>query len=95
MQTKDKVIVGTGAAGSAATAGTCIGVTASLTGPAAHLGGYATAQILLGGGPALSTGIAAIGGPVVAGALASTGVGLAVIGLGYGGYHIYRKWLSR
>lgn len=91
MQTKDKVILGAGAAGSAATAGTCIGVTASLTGPVAHLGGYATAQLILGGGPALSTGIAAVGGPVIAGALASTGVGLAAIGLGYGGYHLYKR----
>jgi|FLYL01.1.fsa_nt_gi hypothetical protein len=93
MQTKDKVILGTGAAGSAATAGTCIAVTTSLTGPIAHLGGYATAQIILGGGPALSTGIATIGGPIVAGAIASAGVGLAIIALGYGGYHLY-KWVT-
>ena len=94
MQAREKIILGSDAAGSAATAGTCRGTTAALSGPAANLGGYATAQILLGswaGGPALSTTIAMVG-PVAAGAIAATGVGLAIVGLGYGGYHLY-KWV--
>ncbi len=90
MQIKDKVILGAGATGAAATAGTCVAVTASLSGPIANLGGYATAQLLIGGGPALSTAIATVG-PVAAGALASTGVGIAIVGLEYGGYHLYKR----
>jgi hypothetical protein len=46
-------------------------------GPAANLGGYAVAQVIAGsvglGGPALSTAIAAVGGPVVAGAAVAAG----------------------
>ena len=69
-------------AGLAAGAGTgagLAGATAALTGPAAILGGYAVAQVMAGsvglGGPALSTAIAAVGGPVVAGAAVAAGVG--------------------
>jgi len=79
-------------AGLAAGAGTgagLAGATAALTGPAANLGGYAVAQVMAGsvglGGPALSTAIAAIGGPVVAGAAVAAGVG-------YGAYRV-AKWI--
>jgi hypothetical protein len=54
------------------TGASLVGATAALSGPAANLGGYAVAQVVAGsvglGGPALSVGIAAVGGPVVAGA---------------------------
>jgi hypothetical protein len=79
-------------AGLAAGAGTgagLAGATAALTGPAANLGGYAVAQVMAGsvglGGPALSTAIAAVGGPVVAGAAVAAGVG-------YGVYRV-AKWI--
>ena len=79
-------------AGLAAGAGTgagLVGATAALTGPAANLGGYAVAQVVAGsvglGGPALSMGIAAVGGPVVAGAAVAAGVG-------YGAYRL-AKWI--
>ena len=79
-------------AGLAAGAGTgagLAGATAALTGPAANLGGYAVAQVMAGsvglGGPALSTAIAAVGGPVVAGAAVAAGVG-------YGAYRV-AKWI--
>lgn len=79
-------------AGMAAGAGTgagLAGATAALTGPAANLGGYAVAQVMAGsvglGGPALSTAIAAVGGPVVAGAAVAAGVG-------YGAYRV-AKWI--
>lgn len=67
----------------AATGAHLVGSTAALTGSAANLGGYITAQTVasslgLTAGPALSVGIAAIGGPVVAGALAVAGVGAGV-----------------
>ena len=91
MQTREKVIWGSGAVGSAATAGTYLWTTAMLSGPVANLGGYATAQILLGGGPALSATIAMVG-PVAAGVVAATGVGVAIVSLGYGGYHL-SKWV--
>lgn len=81
-------------AGLAAGAGTgagLVGATAALTGPAANLGGYAVAQMVAGsvglGGPALSTAIAAVGGPVVAGAV-------VVAGVGYGAYRV-AKWIFR
>lgn len=65
------------------------GATAALSGPVANLGGYAVAQMLAGsvglGGPALSVGLAAVGGPVVAGAAVAAGVG-------YGTYRVAR-WL--
>ena len=79
-------------AGLAAGAGTgagLAGATAALSGPAANLGGYAVAQVMAGsvglGGPALSTAIAAFGGPVVAGAAVAAGVG-------YGTYRV-AKWI--
>lgn len=72
-------------AGLVASAGTgagLAGATAALSGPVANLGGYAVAQIAAGsvglGGPALSTAIAAVGGPVVAGAAVAAGVGYGV-----------------
>jgi len=72
--------------GGVAAAGTGIGLVAAsstLSYPAANLGGYAVAQSLIGGGVATSTSIAAIGGPLIAGALATAGVGLAVGGYIY------------
>jgi hypothetical protein len=64
------------------TVGTGVGLaakTAALTGPAANLGGYAVAQSLGSAvgiaGPALSTGIAAVGGPIVVGVALAVGVG--------------------
>jgi hypothetical protein len=79
-------------AGLAAGAGTgagLAGATAALSGPAANLGGYAVAQVMAGsvglGGPALSTAIAAVGGPLVASAAVAAGVG-------YGAYRV-AKWI--
>jgi hypothetical protein len=50
-----------------------VAATAALSGAVANLGGYAVAQMVAGsvglGGPALSLGIAAVGGPVVEGHL--------------------------
>lgn len=78
-------------AGLAAGAGTGAGLaiaTAALTGPAANLGGYAVAQVIAGsvglGGPALSTAIAAVGGPVVAAVAVTAGVG-------YGAYRVAKR----
>ena len=73
-------------AGLAAGAGTgagLAGATAALSGPAAHLGGLRGRAS--DGGPALSTAIAAVGGPVVAGAAVAAGVG-------YGAYRV-AKWI--
>ncbi len=77
-------------AGCAATAGTgggFIGATAALAAPTANLGGYAVAQMIAGsvgcGGPWLSGAIAAVGGPVVVGAVVAGG-------LGYGVYRLVR-----
>lgn len=79
-----------GAAASAGVGGSMIGATAALTGPTANLGGYAVAQMAAGsvglGGPALSAGIAAVGGPFVVGAALTAGVG-------YGVYRLF-KWFS-
>jgi hypothetical protein len=75
-----------GTASAAGTGGTLVGITAGLSGPAANLGGYATAQIVAGSvapilaGPGLTTSIAVLGGPLVAGGLVIAGVGA----LGYG-----------
>jgi hypothetical protein len=78
-----------GLAAGAGTGAGLAGATAALTGPAANLGGYAVAQVVAGsvglGGPALSTAIAAVGGPVVAGAAVAAGVG-------YGAYRV-AKWI--
>lgn len=78
-----------GLATGAGTGAGLAGATAALTGPAANLGGYAVAQVMAGsvglGGPALSTAIAAVGGPVVAGAAVAAGIG-------YGAYRV-AKWI--
>jgi hypothetical protein len=81
-------------AGLAAGAGTgtgLAGATAALTGPAANLGGYEVAQVTAGsvglGGPALSTAIAAVGGPVVAGAAVAAGDG-------YGAYRVAKRFFG-
>lgn len=86
---------GIGVAG-ATTAGLTT-ITTGLSAPAANLGGYATAQIVasasgastLGiGGPALTTAIAAMGGPIIAGLALAGGLGL----LTYGGLRLIRRW---
>ncbi len=78
-----------GLAAGVGTGGELAGARAALTGPAAILGGHAIAQVMAGsvglGGPALSTAIAAVGGPVVAGAA-------VVAGVGYGAYRV-AKWI--
>lgn len=66
--------------------------TAIPTEPTVNLGGHSAAQEVAGaigtatgisiGGPMQSAGIAAIGGPVVAGVLAATAIGGAVYGTG-------------
>lgn len=82
------IVAGTAAA--TATGSSMVAATAALTGPVANLGGYAVAQMAAGsiglGGPALSAGIAAVGGPVVVGVALTAGVG----------YGIYRLvgWLA-
>jgi hypothetical protein len=79
----------TGLVAGAGTGAGLVGATAALSGPAANLGGYAVAQMVAGsvglGGPALSMGIAAVGGPFVAGAVLAAGVG-------YGTYRV-AKWI--
>lgn len=86
MKRVDKAALAAGATTSAATTGTFIAVTASLSGPAANLGGYATAQIVVGStvsslaGPALATVISTVGGPVVAGGIVVVGAGALVFG---------------
>lgn len=93
---KKAAAAGVGAAG--VTGGGLVAVTAGLSGPAANLGGYATAQIVasasgasaLGiGGPALTTAIAAMGGPITAGIVFSGGVGF----LTYGSIKLIKRWL--
>ena len=98
---RNTIIAGAAGGGTAAgtTAGTLTCITASISGPAANLGGYATAQVVasaigVSGGPALSAGIAAVGGPLVAGTIATAGVGVVAAGLGAGGYALYR-WSRR
>jgi hypothetical protein len=82
--TKAANAAGVGAAG--ATGGTLVAITSGLAGPAANLGGYATAQIVAStlapslAGPALATGISIIGGPVIAGGALAIGVGAAAYG---------------
>lgn len=92
---KKAVVAGVGAA--SVTGGGLVAVTAGLSGPAANLGGYATAQILasasgastLGiGGPALATAIAALGGPITAGIALAGGVGL----LTFGSVKLIKRW---
>lgn len=73
-----------GIAGTAGTAGTLLGMSASITWPASNLSGYIVAGRILGGGAATSAKIAALGGPVVAGSLASLGIGALVAGIAYG-----------
>ncbi len=97
MKSSGKVTVAAGSTGAVGSAATMTGITAGLSGPVANLGGYATAQIVassigVGGGPALSVGIAAIGGPIVAGALAATGVGLLAAGAGYGIFKLVQSY---
>lgn len=87
--------------GAIGTAGTFIAMTARLSGPAANLGGYATAQKIASGlaniglnvpqGPALTKMISSVGGPKVAGAAAAVGVGLLIAGAAAGGYYLYNK----
>lgn len=103
-QKKDRVlraaVIG-GNIGAIGTAGTLIAMTASLSGPAANLGGYATAQKIASGlasiglkvpqGPALTKMISSVGGPKVAGAAAAVGIGLLVAGAAAGGYYLYTK----
>ncbi len=84
--------VAAGAAGTTLTGAVLTTATASLTGPAANLGGYIVAQQVAGaigaatgtslGGAALSVGIATIGGPIVAGTLACAAVGTLAYGAG-------------
>jgi len=82
-----------GIVSASATGGSLIGYTVALTGPAANLGGYATAQVvasslpLVSGGPALSLAVAALGGPATAGVLLCVGVGATV----YGGCKLINK----
>jgi hypothetical protein len=89
MSEHNRKAVMAGVVAGGATATSLVAATASLSGPAANLGGYAVAQMIAGsvglGGPALSAGIAAIGGPVVAGAILS-GI------VGYGAYRV-AKWI--
>jgi hypothetical protein len=82
-----------GVVGATGTGSTLVGITAGLSGPAANLGGYATAQIVASGvgagsigigGPALATAVAFVGGPIVAGAILTVGVGAAIGGAVYG-----------
>ena len=81
MDTASKAgLTGTSLAGGGLTV-----TTATLSAPTANLGGYATAQIVagkvgMGGGPALSVAIKAVGGPLVAGTIASVGVGVVIWG---------------
>lgn len=86
-----------GAASGGAAAGSAMGGASLVmaSSPAANLGGYAVAQVAakaigVGAGPALSTTIAAVGGPVV---VAGAGVLAAAVVVGGVAYGISR-WLT-
>ena len=49
---------------------------AMISWPVSNFGGYALAQLLFGGGPAVSALIAGLGGPLIAGGIFCLGVGL-------------------
>ncbi len=89
MKNHKKEIIGLVAVGG--TGVSLVGATTMLSAPTANLGGYAVAQTIAGsvgfGGPGLSIGLAAIGGPAVAGAALAAGVGCCA-------YSIAR-WLFR
>ena len=60
------------------TAGTLFGMSKAIAWPASNLAGYIVAGRILGAGAATSAKVAAVGGPVVAGGLASLSVGALV-----------------
>lgn len=66
-----------GIGGTAVSGGAMIGAASA----AGNLGGYAVAQTLFSGGPALSMAIASLGGPLVAGGLLAGLIGLLTGGL--------------
>lgn len=78
-----------GLAGAGGT-GAALGIgAASISFPLSNFGGYALAQVLFGGGPALSALIAGVGGPLIAGLLCSLGVGLIAAALGAVGWLVF------
>lgn len=95
MKKVDKVAIGAGVTGGVGTGSAIAITTAGLSGPAANLGVYAAAQTLLAGtglgGAALATGIAAVGGPIVAVPLAILGVG----GVCWGGVKLVGKLFGK
>ena len=96
MQDETKAgLIATGGAGAG-----LVGTTATLSAPTMNLGGYATAQIVASkvglGGPWLSVAIKSVGGPMLAGSVASLGVGFATWGVWKLGRESWRRWeLSR
>lgn len=66
-----KTILLSGTAGAAGVGGGLYIGSSLIAWPVSNFGGYALAQVLLGGGPSVSAAIAAIGGPFIAGLLVS------------------------
>jgi hypothetical protein len=80
-----------GLAGSAVTAGTLLGMSASIAWPASNLSGYIVAGKILGAGAATSAKVAAVGGPLAAGGIAIAGIGLAAAGIAYSVFKLLEK----
>jgi hypothetical protein len=76
--------------GGAAGTGAVLGIgTASIAWPVSNFGGYAAAQMLFGGGPAMSSLIASLGGPLIAGSLFAGVIGIICAALGAVGYLVF------
>jgi hypothetical protein len=89
-----RAAVTSGVAGTTGTAGILLGMVAAIKWPASNLAGYIVAGRILGASAATSAKVAAVGGPAVAGTLASLGVGAGVSALTIIGLLIVRKWKS-
>lgn len=78
-----------GLAGAGGT-GAALGIGSALIAwPVSNFGGYALAQLIFGGGPALSALIASVGGPLIAGSILSVGIGLIAAALGAIGWLVF------
>lgn len=64
-------IIGAGGAGAILSVGSSL-----VAWPVSNFGGYALAQIILGGGPSISASIASLGGPLAVGGLLCLVAGL-------------------
>ena len=80
-----------GVSGVAGTAGTLLGMSASIAWPASNISGYIVAGRILGGGAVTTAKIAAMGGPAIVGGIASMGVGTILAGLAFTIFKILEK----